>query len=84
MGVSREDPRDELRYSMEKVIFQLYCQWMGHEQKIVGLQEEEITMHYACSLVKVFVTSNKVMLIILLAYVIKSKCELDVLILFEV
>lgn len=52
MGVSREDPRDELRYSMEKVVFQLYCQWMGHEQKIVGLQEEEITMHYACSLVK--------------------------------
>lgn len=78
MGVSREDPWDELKYSMEKVVFQLDCQWMGHEQKIVGLQEEEITMHYACSLLKVFVTSNKVMLIILLAYVIKSKYEIVV------
>lgn len=67
-----------MRYSMEKVVFQLDCQWMGHEQKIVGLQEEEIKMHNACSLLKVFVTSNKVMLIILLAYVIKSKCEIDI------
>lgn len=66
MGVSREGPRDEFRYSMEKVVFQLDCQWMEHEQKIVGLQDEEINMHNACSLLKVFVTSNKVMLKILL------------------
>lgn len=51
----------------------------GTWTKIIGLPEEEVTIYHACYILKIFLNSNEIVIIIQLAhFAIKSKCEIDV------